>query len=142
PSSAPIVTLSPAAARDAGTAISPSPRKVRGADAYMRAEAARICPIVRSRPIRIGAVGVQVMPRTIATASAIAAIATIVAIVGSMLAARTALDPAATAPQKKSVARVSSTPPAGTAKLCSRQSDVHEIGRCHRSDAAGPSGPL
>ena len=53
------------------------------------------------------------------------------------------LDPAATAPQKKSVAPVPTEVPSGTVKLESRQEvSAHEIGAVHCSFVFGPVGPL
>jgi hypothetical protein len=52
------------------------------------------------------------------------------------------LEPVATAPQKKSVARVPPIPPPGTAKLCERQSCDQVIGSVHWSFRFGPVGPL
>ena len=55
---------------------------------------------------------------------------------------RRALEPAATAPQKKSVAPVPSAPPPGTAILRSRQSSDQLIGAVHCDLRFGPVGPL
>ena len=52
-------------------------------------------------------------------------------------------DPAATAPQKKSVAVVPTDPPSGTVKLESRQvSSAQVIGATHCGFRFGPVGPL
>jgi hypothetical protein len=52
------------------------------------------------------------------------------------------LEPAATAPQKKSVAPVPNAPPAGTPMLRSRQSSDVRIGSVHWALRFGPVGPL
>src|SRR6185436_1029993 len=55
---------------------------------------------------------------------------------------RRAFEPAATAPQKKSVALVPNAPPMGTPILRSRQSSDHWIGAVHWDFRFGPVGPL
>ena len=61
---------------------------------------------------------------------------------GCLTARHSRREPAAIAPQKKSVVRVPSTPPPGTARLRSRQACDQVMGAVHCVFRLGPVGPL
>ena len=105
----------PVMTSEMGNSSSPMPRYNRGWATYMRAAAVSTWPHERRWASRSGAAGRHVALRsaqTIATSTASTA-----STVGSGLstARQSRREPAAIAPQKKSVVRVPSTPPTGTA---------------------------
>ena len=81
----------------------------------MRAEAERIWPQVRRRPMRRGATGIQVARTTVKTIRATIAAITSSVSAGLRSSRTRPFDPFSTPLQKRSVALVPNTPPDGTA---------------------------
>ena len=100
---------------ETGRISTPIPMNRRSREAYMRAAAERIWPHARRCASRNGAVGRQVARlRPYATSASAASTAAMVGH-GSLTARPSSREPPAMAPQKKSVVRVPTAPPAGTA---------------------------
>ena len=98
-----------------GTSRRPIPTNSGIRRRYIRAEAAMIWPQARRRAGSSGAVGRQVARDKPSSTSAISAASTRRTGRGSCTSRRSTSEPPATAPQKKSVVLVPSTPPTGTA---------------------------
>ncbi len=109
----------------------------------MRADAASVWPHARRRARRSVAAGRQRGPRErVDERAGRATASTAVNWSGRLTSCTNALEPLPIARQKKSVAVVPNTLPAGTAKLRSRQSSDHRIGSVHCVLRFGPVGPL
>src|SRR4051794_12253970 len=131
-----------AIATPSGTNSSPIPRKRAGSARYRRRADATSEPQGRRRATRNGDDSFQRVRDASQMISADGAASTTSTRDGSPTNAVRTLDPAATAPQKKSVAERPSERPDGTAKLVSRQLvRAQVIGACHLRLVFGPVGP-
>ena len=109
----------------------------------MRHAAVIIWPQARVRATRSGVEGSQRVREKAHSSSTASPPMTAIEMPGWDFTWRSTSDPAATAPQKKSVALVPTPPLAGTEKLASRQlSAAHVNGSVHWVLSLGPVGPL
>ena len=130
-------------ASETGTVTIPIPVNNTGWEAYIRAEARMIWPVARRRGTRRGALGCHVVRLPRKTTSRASTPSTNSDRPGLSTIWRKMSEPSATAPQKKSVAPVPNSPPAGTAKLRSRPCCSWKlIGSAQLLLVFGPVGPL
>ena len=121
----------------------PIPRKSQSRRPYIERADERTCPQVRRRASRNGAAGRQVVRVSANATRATSASSVRSAGRGLSTLRRSALEPFATAVQKKSVAPVPIAPPPGTAMLFARQESCDQvIGAVHCDLRFGPGRPV